>query len=109
MLKSIVLDYFRIFSNKDVNNLKNFFSEDIELRDWEIKVRGLLNVVKANQQIFDNVESISIVPINLYEFKNTLVAEIEILINNKEIILVTDIMEFDSSHKIKSIRAYKGN
>ena len=109
MLKNIALNYFKTFSNKDIVNLKTFFSEDIELRDWEIKVKGLSNVVKANKKIFDSVESINIKPIKLYEFKTTLIAEIEIQINNKENILVTDIIEFNSVHKIKSLRAYKGN
>ena len=109
MLKNIAINYFKTFSNKDIINLKTFFSEDIELRDWEIKVKGLSNVVKANKKIFDSIEFIKIEPINLYEFKATLIAEIEIHINNKEIILVTDIFEFNSVHKIKALRAYKGN
>ena len=109
MLKNIALNYFKTFSNKDIVNLKTFFSEDIELRDWEIKEKGLSNVVKANKKIFDSVESINIKIINLYEFKTTLIAEIEIQINNEKIILVTDILEFNSFHKIKCLRAYKGN
>ena len=36
------------------------------------------------------------------------VAELEIVVNDEETLLVTDILEFDDDEKIKSIRAYKG-
>ena len=39
---------------------------------------------------------------------NVVVAELEIVVNGEEKLLVTDILEFDDDEKIKSIRAYKG-
>jgi len=45
----------------------------------------------------------------MYEQGDTVVAELEILIDGKIIELVVDIIEFNESGKITSIKAYKGN
>jgi hypothetical protein len=46
-------------------------------------------------------------PLALYQDGNTVAAEVEILINGNETILVTDVITFNGN-KISSIRAYKG-
>ena len=106
------LEYFTTFSEKDSDGLRNMFSNDVYLRDWEILANGIDEVVAANQDIFDNVESIVATPIRVWDFlsheDNVVVAELEIVVNGEEKLLVTDILEFDDDEKIKSIRAYKG-
>ena len=106
------LEYFTTFSEKDSAGLRNMFSNDVYLRDWEILANGIDEVVAANQDIFDNVESIVATPIRVWDFlsheDNVVVAELEIVVNGEEKLLVTDILEFDDDEKIKSIRAYKG-
>ena len=106
------LEYFTTFSEKDSDGLRNMFSNDVYLRDWEILANGIDEVVAANQDIFDNVESIVATPIRVWDFlsheDNVVVAELEIVVNGEEKLLVTDIIEFDDDEKIKSIRAYKG-
>ena len=106
------LEYFTTFSEKDSDGLRNMFSNDVYLRDWEIVANGIDEVVAANQDIFDNVESIVATPIRVWDFlsheDNVVVAELEIVVNGEEKLLVTDILEFDDDEKIKSIRAYKG-
>ena len=109
---NICNEYFRAFSEKDSDGLRNMFSNDVYLRDWEILANGIDEVVAANQDIFDNVESIVATPIRVWDFlsheDNVVVAELEIVVNGEEKLLVTDILEFDDDEKIKSIRAYKG-
>ena len=106
------LEYFTTFSEKDSDGLRNMFSNDVYLRDWEILANGIDEVVAANKDIFDNVESIVATPIRVWDFlsheDNVVVAELEIVVNGEEKLLVTDILEFDDDEKIKSIRAYKG-
>ena len=106
------LEYFTTFSEKDSDGLRNMFSNDVYLRDWEILANGIDEVVAANQDIFDNVERIVATPIRVWDFlsheDNVVVAELEIVVNGEEKLLVTDILEFDDDEKIKSIRAYKG-
>jgi uncharacterized protein YacL (UPF0231 family) len=108
MLLDKALEYFTTFSEKDSEGLRSMFSDDVILRDWEIIANGIDEVVDANQNIFDSVDTIIITPIKLHESPNTIVGEIEISINDEETILVTDILEFHENEKIKEIRAYKG-
>ena len=106
------LEYFATFSEKDSEGLRSMFADNVYLRDWEILANGIDEVVAANQDIFDKVETIVVTPIRVWDFlsheDNVVVAELEIVVNNEETLLVTDILEFDDDEKIKSIRAYKG-
>tara|TARA_Y100000034_G_scaffold128907_1_gene184395 strand:+ start:215 stop:601 length:387 start_codon:yes stop_codon:yes gene_type:complete len=114
------LEYFEAFNRHDLDELREMFSEDVSLRDWEISVSGIDEVLGANSRIFGSVDSISITPIMVYEGEDKLlmgpldvagtsIIELEILINGKEKLLVTDILDFNRDGKIKSIRAYIGN
>ena len=108
-LTEIAKQYFITFSNKDLSGLEEIFSKDIRLRDWDIKARGLEDVLKANKSIFENVEAIQINPLEIYNDGNAIVAELEIDINHgQESLLVVDVIEFDNENKILEIRAYKG-
>ena len=108
MLKETAKEYFRQFSKKDLNALKSLFSENVTLQDWSTKAHGKTEVLSVNRKLFQSVKNINIVPIELFEDKNTIVAEIEIVINGGDNIKVVDIIGFDSERKIKFIRAYKG-
>ena len=108
-LKEITLKYFKDFSNKDISSLKKVFANDIFLRDWEIEAKGIDAVIKANQNIFNNVISILVDPQNLYQEGNIVIGELKIVINDSEIIYVVDLLEFNKDNKIKRIFAYKGN
>ena len=100
--------YFKVFSKKKIDELSELFSDDITLRDWENNTSGKTEVLNVNKKIFNNLESISVVPINLYQNENKIIAELEIIINGKEKILVVDIISFNNDGKIKSIKAFKG-
>jgi steroid delta-isomerase len=106
------LEYFTTFSEKDIEGLKSMFSDDVVLRDWEISVEGIDEVLKANKNIFDSVDTIVVKPIRVWDFlsheDNVVVAELEIVVNDEVTELVTDILEFDDNNKIKAIRAYRG-
>jgi ketosteroid isomerase-like protein len=109
-IEEISNHYFNSFSKKDLKELSSMFSEDVVLRDWDIEAKGKEDVLAANANIFNNVESIEVEVLNLYIDNLTVAAEITININSgAEILLVLDILEFDSEFKISAIRAYKGN
>ncbi len=99
--------YFKVFSKKKIDELSELFSDDITLRDWENNTSGKTEVLNVNKKIFNNVESINVVPVNLYKNENKIIAELEIIINGKEKILVVDIISFNNDGKIKSIKAFK--
>ena len=106
------LEYFTTFSKKDSEGLRNMFADNVVLRDWDIFANGIDEVVQANQDIFDSVDTIVVTPIRVWDFlsheDNVVIAELTIVVNGEEKLLVTDILEFDNEDKIKSVRAYKG-
>ena len=100
--------YFKVFSEKNLEELSKLFADDVKLRDWENFSSGKSNVILTNKKIFDNVESINVKPKNMYQDGNVIIAELDILINEKEKILVVDIITFNESAKICRINAFKG-
>ena len=107
-IKKISLAYFKCFSNKNLKELKCFFSDNVYLRDWDIEAKGIKKVLEANKKIFDSLETINIKPINIYKDRNFIIAELEIVVNQFDKLLVVDIISFNSAFKINSIKAYKG-
>lgn len=101
--------YFNTFSNKDLLGLEELFSKDVRLRDWETEAVGLEEVLKANKTIFESVDSIKVDPLRIYNEKNIIIAELKIDVDKgKDVLLVVDVIEYDNTGKICSIRAYKG-
>jgi hypothetical protein len=102
-------NYFNLFSNKDINGLREMFSEDVELIDWEIHSNGIENVINSNQNIFNSVETIRVELKNIYEniSEKSFCCEILISINDELDLKVIDIIRFNENGKIKQISAYK--
>ena len=108
-LIEISKEYFETFSNKDLPGLQGLFSDNITLRDWELKAEGKENVLAVNEKIFNAVTDIHVTPLKLYEDGNTVIAELEIVIDNTSTPLrVVDVIVFDGSSRICAIRAYRG-
>jgi hypothetical protein len=107
-LKELTLKYFDTFSNKDVDGLKELFSKDVTLRDWDLNVGGSAYVLHENKKMFNLFDSIEIIPLNIAVTGNITVSEIEIHIDKSEIVRVVDVIEFNSDGKICAVRAYKG-
>ena len=106
-MENLVKTYFEIFSNKDIKGLKNLFSDDVILQDWDILAKGKKQVLDANKNIFDSVESISVTLNNLYLDELVEICLIEIIINNEWTLKVIDIIKFNDENKIIEVSAYK--
>jgi hypothetical protein len=106
-LIDLAMEYFDAFSRKDLNTIAVMFDDNITLRDWEISASGKIDVITANKKIFDSVDSISVIPIDMYHDANIVIAELNIIVNDTEQLYVIDVITFDGD-KINSIRAYKG-
>ena len=101
--------YFELFSNKDLDELSHFFSDDVVLRDWETLAIGKEEVLAVNKNIFNNVNKIQVKLINQsLSHNNRVYNEIVIEINDEETLLVIDVIVFDENGLIKKIEAYKG-
>jgi hypothetical protein len=106
-MEKLVKTYFEMFSKKDVQGLENLFSDEVILQDWDILAIGKKEVVQANKNIFNSVESISVTLNDVYLDGSAAICLIEILINNQEIIKVIDLIKFNSKNKIIEVSAYK--
>lgn len=106
-MKELVIKYFEYFSNKDLEKLSDMFSVEITLQDWDILAKGKHQVLEANKNIFNSVNTISVNLNKLYIDDNVAICLIEIVINNEETLKVIDIIKIDTNGKIKEISAYK--
>ena len=108
-LIEISKEYFNTFSNKDLPGLEELFSDNITLRDWEIQAEGKGDVLAANGKIFNAVTNMHVYPLKLYEDGDTVIAELEIIVDNMSTPLkVVDVIVFDEANRIFAIRAYRG-
>ncbi|MBT5399133.1 hypothetical protein HOL24_01170 [bacterium] len=107
-IKNKSMDYFNSFSEKNITKISNMFSSNVTLRDWDIEADGKHNVLEATENIFSSVDSISINIKDIYVHNDTTISELVIVLDGVEKILVVDIIVFNESGEICSIRAYKG-
>ena len=107
-IKDSAQSYFTIFSEKNINGLREMFDDNVTLRDWDIDKQGIENVLKANLNIFQNVKTIKVIPQNIVSENNFVFAELKIIVNGDQELNVVDIIEFNKKGKIISIKAFKG-
>ena len=106
-IKDIALSYFKTFSEKNIDGLREMFDDNVTLRDWDIDKKGIESVLKANLNIFQNVKTINAIPQNIISENNFVFAELKIVVNDNEL-KVVDLIEFNKKGKIISIKAFKG-
>jgi len=107
-LLKIAKDYFVVWSNKDLTTLGQMFSEEIVLKDWEKDYVGKQNVLKANEEIFNNTTNLSVTVHDISHTDDIVFARLTVNAGNKKIPVV-DVIKFNDNFKISSIRAYRGN
>ena len=106
-IKDTALSYFKTFSEKNIDGLREMFDDNVTLRDWDIDEKGIESVLKANLNIFQNVKTINAIPQNIISKNNFVFAELKIVVNDNEL-KVVDLIEFNKKGKIISIKAFKG-
>jgi len=107
MLKTLTKKYLSLFSDKDILHISETLSEYVSLNDWDLKCNGKDEVLIAIKNIFNSVDFINITIVNMYSDNNTVIAELDIVINNSNTDHVLDVITFDSNKKIININAYK--
>ena len=106
-MKKTILNYFKKFSNKDIDGLSLLFDESVILKDWEIFAKGKAEVLDAISNIFNSVDSISIELDKLYLDGKVSICVIDIVINKFEVLKVVDLIKVNNDNKIIEISAYK--
>ena len=106
-IKDTALSYFKTFSEKNIDGLREMFDDNVTLRDWEIDKKGIESVLEANLNIFQNVKTINAIPQKIISENNFVFAELKIVVNDDEL-KVVDLIEFNKKGKIIAIKAFKG-
>ena len=65
-LKKKALNYFKLFSSKDLDGLINLFDQKILLKDWLVEKKGIKNVLKLNKTTFKKFKKISVKVEDIY-------------------------------------------
>ena len=117
MYTEIALNYLNDFSNKNLSEIESVLSESVALRDWDAEAFGKRDVTKFMSGLFEKFESINFEVHNIFDCRNTVIVEMTLTleerptspeVENTVQLFVTDIITFDESNKIESIRAYLG-
>ena len=111
MYTEIALSYLKNFSNKNLTEIKNVMSESVTLRDWDAEAFGKTDVVDFMDGLFSKFDTIDVEVHNVFDSRNTVIVEMTITLEDDKDtneLLVTDVITFDQTGKIESIRAYLG-
>ncbi len=108
ILKKLVKQYFKAFNIHSTDQLSKLFSKNIQLRDWDVNLKGINNVLLHNKKIFSNNKKIHVKIKDLSFNKKTVFAELLIQINKNKNINVIDIISYNDKNLIKSIKAFIG-
>lgn len=78
------ISYLKKYAAKDLKGIGAMFAEDIILRDWKIRVEGKENALRETKKNFDSADSIEIEVLSTLEGKDTVAAELRIIVDEKE-------------------------
>ena len=106
-MENLIKSYFQAFSNKDLGALEGMFSNEVILKDWDICAEGKQEVLSANKNTFDSVDTISVDIKECYLDGLVAICIIQITINKEEVLKVVDVIKFNDQMKIKEVSAYK--
>jgi len=107
MYKAKFKKYVEYFALKDIDSLAKMFTNYITLHDWDINVSGKSDVINANKEIFSSVRKINVNIVSIYSCERTVVAQLDIVINESKKLDVVNIISFDNEGKILAIQAFK--
>lgn len=106
-ISQVALLYLKSFAEKDIGSLEVLFADNITLSDWEGSLVGKENILNFNKKLFSTINNIGVDVVKVAVGQSTVIAELRILLNNKQSLNVVDVIEFDDDNKIQAIRAFK--
>ena len=104
-LEKLSINYFSIFMNKDLINLRKIFDDKVKLIDWNIQSTGIEKVLLEFESIFSMFNSIDVEINKIYISSNTAICDIIIFLDDTKL-KVVDIITYKKD-KIILINAYK--
>lgn len=105
-IKEKVVEYFRLFGERNLEGLSKIYDDEIHLIDWNGKWVSKTEVLKMNESLFSNNKIL----INIIEIQNVdkkAYCKIEIQVND-DLLKVMDVIDFNEEGNIIKIEAYNG-
>lgn len=107
-LKKQAFNYFKLFSSKDLDGLRNIFDKKVHLKDWVLDKKGINNVLKLNNTTFIKFKKIEIKIEDVFINSKKKSVACKIIIKLDKVKLnVIDVLYFNQKNKISRIEAYK--
>lgn len=106
VIENLTRDYFLAFNLKDSAELSRMFDDNVELVDWEVNVKGKGPMLANNQQLFNTVKTIKVIPEIIAVYGTTSLSRISVKIDEVTI-KVVDVITFNNAGKIIRIEAYR--
>lgn len=103
MIKKIAKQYFKSWSNKDINSLEMYLDENCKLNDWENNLNNKSEILKHNENFFKE-NKIALKILDIVSEGEIVFADLEITIN-EEVVSVVDKLTFENN-KIIEIKAF---
>lgn len=100
--------YLQRYAARDLDGVAALFADQIQLRDWNLSVQGKAAALAETRRNFDNVQSLQIDILSLFETADGVAGELRILINGRDELYVVDVLRFDADGRIHQIHAYVG-
>ena len=119
IIENKVRDYFTAFGNKDESALCKLFDSDIHLTDSHVNCQGIVEVLQANETIFNNCLRITPIIDDLIIDGNNVCAvlDLEVITASNDplndfaedhvTLKIVDLIQFNDEGLIKRISAYK--
>lgn len=102
------LAYLRAYARKDLDAIAEMFCERIELRDWKVSVSGKRAALDETAKNFQGAKTIAIDTLATYAGASAVAGELKIIVDGEIELRVVDVVSFDTSGRIRAIRAYLG-
>ena len=106
MRPNLAIRYFQCWANKDIASLELLMADDAILMDWDGPILGRDAILDGTKVLFSQHKKITIEIKKIAVGQDTIMAELEIRLDNMSI-RVVDVIDYDENDKIKRIRAYR--
>lgn len=104
-LHSQAKNYVDAFNNRDLDRVAEFFSDDFQLTDPAVSLKGKTNVIPYISEIFESNPDLKFTSNSIIVDSQRTVIEFELHIGGKTL-LGTDVIKWDNDNKMLTMNAY---
>ena len=100
--------YLAAYAARDLAAVEPLLADAVTLRDWKIRVVGKAAALDETRKNFAAARHLQIDMLASYERDGGAAAELKIVVDERDILYVVDVFDFDAEGRITAIRAFIG-